>query len=229
LNVSGSLPIKYISSVIFSSADENTIYVSYTGYRDNDNTPYIYKSGNLGQNWSPIQGDMPLIAINNILELPADKVSPDGVLVIATDAGVYISKNNGRNWSRLGSNMPYVTVYDVDYNPALNQVVAGTFGRSIMSFDLDQINYPSTTFTTDVSNVSYSVYPTLIQQGQDIRIATHVQDLTFEIFDANGRVVAQEIKANQYLTYVNTNTLWPGLYFVKPKHLKAKATRFVKI
>jgi hypothetical protein len=203
--------------------------VSYTGYRDNDNTPYIYKTTDLGQSWSPIQGDMPLIAINNILELPADKVSPDGVLVIATDAGVYLSKNNGRNWIRLGSNMPYVTVYDVDYNPALNQVVAGTFGRSIMSFDLDQVNYPGTTNTNDLSDVKYSVYPTLIHDGQDLQIATQLQNVTFEIFDANGKVVVPDFTSHQYVTSVNTVNLWPGVYFVKPKHIKAKATRFVKI
>jgi photosystem II stability/assembly factor-like uncharacterized protein len=229
LNVSGNLPVRYVSSILFSPENENTIFVSYTGYRDNDNTPYIFKSDNLGENWNSVQGDMPSIAINNILVLPADKISPEGVLVIATDAGVYLSKNMGRNWVRLGGNMPYVTVYDVDFNPALNQVVAGTFGRSIMSFDLAQINYPGTTSAVDIAYPKYSVYPTVVMNGANINIATHVKNLVFEIFDNNGKVMYSHLEANQYLTHVDTDELLPGIYFIKPKNIKAKATKFIKI
>lgn len=37
--------------------------------------------------------------------------------------------------------MPFVTVYDIDYNQKNNQIIAGTFGRSIQTFDLYQIGY----------------------------------------------------------------------------------------
>ncbi len=229
INISGGLPSRYVSSIIFSSENENTIYVSYTGYRDNDNTPYIYKTENLGATWTSIQGDMPAIAINNILILPSDRLSLTGVLVIATDAGVYISRNEGRNWTRLGNNMPYITVYDVAFNPSLNQVIAGTFGRSIQSFDLSQINYPIISSTTTSHIVDFKVYPSVVFQDQNITIAHNIDHMVFEIFNANGKVVNMHIPTTTNITKVNVGALPMGLYFVKPKHTKAKAKRFVKI
>jgi photosystem II stability/assembly factor-like uncharacterized protein len=229
LNISGGLPSRYISSVIFSTENENTLYVSYTGYRDNDNTPYIFESKNLGTTWSSIQGDMPNIAINNILMLPSDRVSPTGVLVIATDAGVYISRNNGRNWTRMGNNMPYVTVYDVEFNPSLNQIIAGTFGRSIQSFDLNQINYPTILSTNVTQKLDFKVYPSTVFQDHNITIAHNAGNMVFEIFNANGKVVNMHIPTTTNITKVNVGSLPIGLYFVKPKNLNAKAIRFVKI
>lgn len=99
--ISNGLPEKYISSVVFSPLDETSIYVSYTGYKDNDHTPYIYRSSDSGKSWSPIQGNLPQIAINNILVLPPDTDIIDQYIFIATDAGVFIPVivvKPGKDW-----------------------------------------------------------------------------------------------------------------------------------
>ena len=70
--INAGLPRRYISNVKASPFEENTVYLSIQGYKDNDDTPYIYKSTDNGDTWESINGDLPQIAINNILVDPND-------------------------------------------------------------------------------------------------------------------------------------------------------------
>ncbi len=130
------LPERYVTSVKASPAFPETVYATFSGYRDNENTPFVFRSENGGDTWQNIAGDLPPVAVNDILILPRHQ---DSVLIIANDAGVYASLNAGTNWERLGGNFPTIPVYDLAYNVINNQVVAGSHGRSILSFDLDNI------------------------------------------------------------------------------------------
>ncbi|MCO6463178.1 MAG: T9SS type A sorting domain-containing protein [Saprospiraceae bacterium] len=228
-NVTEGLPSRYVSSVAFSPVRDSTIYVSFTGYKSNDNTPYIFQSDDLGVHWISKQGDMPPVAINNILVLDGDAISQNGVIFIATDAGVYYTRNDGKNWLRLGNNMPYVTVYDVGFNPAFNQIVAGTFGRSIQSFDLSQINYPSTTQVSDVTGLDFSVYPTLISDDQRVTIlCQQCKNQQFVLYDINGKVLQLNINITDRGSFL-VSQLESGIYFIRPVSKNAKAIKLVKI
>jgi len=130
------LPERYVTSVKASPVFSETVYTTLSGYRDNENTPFVFRSIDQGTTWENIAGDLPPIAINDILILPGHQ---DSVLVVANDAGVYASLNAGINWERLGGNFPMIPVYDLVYNPINNQVVAASHGRSILSFDLENI------------------------------------------------------------------------------------------
>ena len=134
--IDGSLPERYVTAMEASPNQEDFVYVTFSGYRDNDNSPLIYRSEDKGDNWQSISGDLPQIAINDLIVLPNNL---DQVFFVATDGGVYASLNNGLNWNRLGGNMPVVPVFDLELNVKNKQIVAATFGRSIMSFSLDSI------------------------------------------------------------------------------------------
>ncbi len=223
------LPRKYISSVIFSPTDQTTIYVSYTGYKDNDNTPYIYRSDDVGKTWKAVSGNMPKIAINNILALPLKNKNIDA-LFVATDAGVFYTKSGGFEWQRMGSNMPLITVYDLDYNVELNQIVAGTFGRSIQTFDLDQIGYPETVSLLDRQDYSgLSVAPSIFKAGEILHIL-NPKELKgqFNILDKTGRSITSfELKGSVFNLELCNVT--PGIYFITDKNKKTKAIKFVII
>ncbi len=130
------LPERYVTSIKASPIFEEMVYTTLSGYRDNENTPYVFRSDNGGETWENIAGDLPPVAINDIIILPRHQ---DSVLIIANDAGVYASLNSGESWERLGGNFPTIPVYDLVYNEINNQVVAASHGRSILSFDLDNI------------------------------------------------------------------------------------------
>jgi len=134
--IDAGLPERYVTSMEASPNQEQMVYATFSGYRDNDNSPLIYRSNDKGENWVSISGDLPQIGINDLIVLPNNL---DQVFFVATDAGVYASLNDGVNWNRLGGNMPIVPVFDLELNIKKKEIVAATFGRSIMSFSLDSI------------------------------------------------------------------------------------------
>jgi len=142
INISAGLPERYISSVKASPTDENTVYISNSGYMYNEYIPHIHKSINKGDTWTDISGDLPQFGINDIWILPSD----ENIIFTATDAGVYYTSNGGINWFRVGSNMPIVPVLDIEFDEANQRIVAGTYGKSLMSIDYQALFTNATIF-----------------------------------------------------------------------------------
>jgi photosystem II stability/assembly factor-like uncharacterized protein len=187
LNGERLLPERYVTSVACSPDNEKVIYVSFSGYRDNIFLPLIYRSDDLGKTWRSIHGDLPKLAINKILILPGYN---GRVIFAATDGGVYFTKDFGKQWERVGVNMPFVAVYDLTYNIANNEIVAGTFGRSIMSFDAGQLDFTSS--SDDVAQVSsWKLYPAVSTGEISVSLASVDADHTipYIITNAYGAVV----------------------------------------
>jgi photosystem II stability/assembly factor-like uncharacterized protein len=145
-NISSGLPNRYVSSVKASPSDPGRVFVSQTGYKDNDFVPRIHRSDDQGATWTPISGDLPNLAVNDLVILPGHQ---DSVIFAATDGGVYGTTNGGVHWERLGTGIPLVPVYDLDINTAAHKLIAGTFARSAFSFPLDSLKLGenSSTFT----------------------------------------------------------------------------------
>ena len=169
-DISTGLPNRYVTSVHTSPTDTNAVFVTHSGYKDNVFTPHVHKSINGGLDWTPINGNLPLLAINDLFVLPNNA---DSIIFAATDAGIYATKNSGIFWQRLGSNMPYVPIYDIEWDKENNLLVAATHGRAIMSYPIDSVTYKAplpvplltisgkiTTFTTpkNIKNVSVSAF-----------------------------------------------------------------------
>ena len=146
VNISAGLPDRYVSSIKASPSDPNRVFVSQTGYKSNDFAPRIHRSDDQGANWISISGDLPNLAVNDLVILPGHQ---DSVIFAATDGGVYGTTNGGLHWERVGTGIPIVPVYDLDLNPAKQTLVAGTYARSIHTFPLDslQLGQNSSTFT----------------------------------------------------------------------------------
>ncbi|MEZ4888374.1 MAG: T9SS type A sorting domain-containing protein [Chitinophagales bacterium] len=136
-NVTHNLPERYVTSIKTSLHQPNILYVTHSGFKGNGFIPHIHRSMDYGDTWQDISSDLPPIGVNDILTLPED--TAEVFLFAGTDAGVYASLNAGENWQRLGSNMPYGFVFDMDYDPVHNQLIAGTYSRSMYSFPLDSI------------------------------------------------------------------------------------------
>lgn len=158
-NITAGLPERYVSSVKASPSDPNRVFVSHTGYKSNDFAPRVHRSDNQGNTWVSIVGDLPNLAVNDLLVLPGHQ---DSVLFAATDGGVYGTTNGGQHWERLGTGMPIIPVYDLEVNPAQKTLMAGTFARSIVSFPLDSLKLgenSSTFIPNGLANPSISVGP----------------------------------------------------------------------
>lgn len=136
VNISAGLPDRYVTSVHYSPTVPNRLFVTHSGFRDNENIPHIHRSEDQGNTWQDISADLPQVPVNDLLVLPGYS---DQVLFAATDAGVYFSTTGGVAWNRLGGNMPYIPVFDLERNPVRKELVAATFARGIWTFPFDSV------------------------------------------------------------------------------------------
>jgi len=215
-NVSAGLPDRYVSSVKASTSDPNRIFITQTGYRDNDFTPHIFRSDNLGATWTPIGGNLPPLAINDMHILPGHQ---DSVIFAATDGGVYITQNGGQQWERLGSGMPFVPVYDLDMNLSRRTLIAGTHARSIMTYPLDslRIGENSSTFSPGgIAPPSLSVTPSPATGNTTLTLSNLLskQEAAVYIADMSGDVVWRELFSGygDHRSNIDVSQLAPGIY-----------------
>jgi photosystem II stability/assembly factor-like uncharacterized protein len=227
VQISAGLANRNISCVSASPNNVNHVFVTQSGYRNNDSLPHIYFSNDKGLNWNSIAGDMPNLAINDVWVLPSHN---DSCVVVATDGGVYATSNKGVNWQRVGNNMPLIPVYDLEYNKSTKRLVAGTFARSMQTIAIDSV-FPSNPIDPlEPSSISQARKP-----FQILMYPNPAADLvTFDVgdaqckrailFDAFGRrVKSYQFKTNQ--ARLDVSNLARGLYWVSIQTTQGEATK----
>lgn len=127
---------KWVSRVVASKWDENTVYVSQNGYREDDWTPYLWKSTDRGRTWRSIAGNLPAEPINVIREDPTRK----DILYVGTDMGVYVSFDGGTTWETLHGGLPNLPVHDIAIQARDNEMVIATHARSVYALPLKYVH-----------------------------------------------------------------------------------------
>ena len=127
---------KWVSRIVASAYDMGTVYMTQNGKRDDDFTPYVWKSTDFGKTWIDISGSIPLGPVNVIREDPFKK----GILYVGTDNGVYDTTDDGKTWNVLGDNLPSCYVHDLIIHPRENIIVIATHGRGMWAIDAKPIN-----------------------------------------------------------------------------------------
>jgi photosystem II stability/assembly factor-like uncharacterized protein len=130
---------KWVSRIVASAFELGTVYMTQNGKRDDDFTPYVWKSTDFGKTWVSIAGNIPFGPVNVIREDPVDK----NILYVGTDGGVYVTKDGGKAWNVLGGNLPMAYVLDLIIHPRDNIIVIATHGRGMWAIDVEPINEKS--------------------------------------------------------------------------------------
>ncbi|HOZ50929.1 MAG TPA: T9SS type A sorting domain-containing protein, partial [Chitinophagaceae bacterium] len=215
--INAGLSNRNISCVLASPDSMNHVFVSQTGYRNNDSLPHIYFSKDFGTTWNSIAGNLPSFAINDIWVKPNSK---DSSIIIASDGGVYATKDRGVNWERVGNNMPIIPVYDLDFNESTQRIMAGTFARSLQTMSLDSIFPVKTVFPQNVSNleqkISWDIFPNPCKNYFSMNLKNvSVKHLT--VYDMQGSIVKKyqphssntypcsDLKEGYYILSIVTN------------------------
>jgi photosystem II stability/assembly factor-like uncharacterized protein len=154
-----TLPKRYVSSIEGGHANNLTFFVAFSGYRDGDSTAQIYRTTDNGISYTNIGANLPKFAINDIVVAPN---TGDSTILISNDGGVYVTTNAGLSWSRIGNNMPIMPVYDIEINKAANVLIAGTFAKGFMTYNLDSVlAIPQNPIYTNIGNSPVLPYLTL--------------------------------------------------------------------
>ena len=128
-------PGYWVSRVEASSSDPGTAYVSYTGLRNDDFKPFLYKTTDFGQTWASIAANLPNEPVNVVREDPKNL----NLVFVGTDFAVYASFDGGKAWTKLKGNMPTQPCYDLKIHPRESDLIVATHGRSIYIADISAL------------------------------------------------------------------------------------------
>ncbi len=112
-------------------------YVAHDCHRRDDYRPYVYRTDDGGATWTDISGNLPDDAGSWVVR--ESWINPD-LLFVGNERGVYFTNDGGQRWTRLKSGLPTVGVRDMDFAYSENELVVGTFGRSIYVLDLTALH-----------------------------------------------------------------------------------------
>lgn len=135
-NISNGLPDRYITSLAIHPEDDQTLYVTLSGFTNLDYTPHVFKTIDGGQTWSDLSSNLPNIPANDLIIIPNQGGE---LLVLATDMNVWYSEDDGSTWDILGNDLPPTIIRDLKYHAPTQTLYAGTFGRSIHQIDLSNL------------------------------------------------------------------------------------------
>jgi photosystem II stability/assembly factor-like uncharacterized protein len=122
---------RWISRLVASAFDKDTVYMAQNGKRDDDFAAYLWKSTDQGANWKSIAGNLPCGPINVVREDPTNP----RILYVGTDIAAYVSLDGGESWNVLGGNLPSTFVHDLIVHPRDRIIVIATHGRGMWAMD----------------------------------------------------------------------------------------------
>jgi photosystem II stability/assembly factor-like uncharacterized protein len=122
----------YVSHVVPSRTDVNTIYATFQNYQSGDFKPYVVKTTDLGRTWTNITGNLP--SRGSTWAIVDDHVDRN-LLFVGTEFGLFFTNDGGKKWIALKSGLPTIQVRDLTIQRRENDLVLGTFGRGFYVLD----------------------------------------------------------------------------------------------
>ena len=197
---------KWVSEIVASKYDANTVYMSQNGKRDDDFAPYLWKSTDCGETWQSIVNNLPTGPVNVVKE---DPINPN-ILYVGNDFGVYISFNRGERWYSLQANLPTTYVHDLVIHPRENLLIIGTHGRGAWVMDIgllqkiDEQRLNSPLFTASVSDATLPFNPkSRYSRAEPAKFAFFVDskgEVLVEILNSEGKKV-KDLKINAVMGF----------------------------
>ena len=122
----------WIPQIVASKVNRNEVFVVVNNYRQNDWSPYLYKTSDLGKSWTRIVKDEDVGSF--VTSVIQDSQEPN-LLFLGTDVGLYISIDGGDTWSKWSNGFPSVQIRDLAIQETFGDLVLGTFGRAFWVMD----------------------------------------------------------------------------------------------
>jgi len=124
--------LAYVSRIVASNHDVNTVYVAFENRQNADFKPYLLKSTDAGRTWTSIKSNLP--ANHPVWSIAEDHVNRN-LLFVGTEFGLFFTIDGGQKWVQLKGGLPTIQVRDLNIQRRENDLVVGTFGRGIYILD----------------------------------------------------------------------------------------------
>jgi len=212
-----------VRSVSQHPTDNNTAYALMNGL---GTTSKVFKTGNRGQSWVDITGDLPNVPMGDLVPNPTDP----NRLYLGTELGCYKTTNGGVNWMRWTAGMPPATmVWEMCFVDSTAQngkfyVVAGTYGRGVYMREVQGDDNP-----IGIRNINNSIpkafslaqnYPNPFNPSTNINYSIPASaSVSVKVYDILGKEIATLVNMKQnagnYSVTFSANNLGSGVYFYR--------------
>lgn len=131
------LPNRFITDIAVDASNRMTAVVTYSGFSSvTPSTPgHIFRTTDLGQTWTSIDGNLPDIPVNTVA---LDPLLPN-VLWAGTDIGAFQTTDGGATWLPMLNGLPKVPVFMLRYHNATRSLFAGTHARGVFRLTLERL------------------------------------------------------------------------------------------
>jgi photosystem II stability/assembly factor-like uncharacterized protein len=136
VNITSRLPgfpkNAFVSEIVPSKFDVNTVYVTVDNHRENDYAGYVWVSNDAGKTFRTITGALSGEVVRTLTEDTRNA----NVLYAGTESGIFVTLDKGQSWRRLkGNNFPTVRVDEITLHPRDNAMIVATHGRALWILD----------------------------------------------------------------------------------------------
>jgi photosystem II stability/assembly factor-like uncharacterized protein len=131
-NLKGAPKKAWIPQITASGYNAGEAFVVLNNYRVGDYSSYLYYTNNFGKTWQRIIDNQDVWGY--VLSFVQDPVEPR-LMFAGTEYGLYVSFDKGETWNKWTSGYPTVSTYDMVIHPREDDLIIGTFGRSVWIID----------------------------------------------------------------------------------------------
>jgi photosystem II stability/assembly factor-like uncharacterized protein len=124
-------PGYWVSRVAASPSDPGTAYLSYTGFRNDDFRPFLFKTADYGATWTSLATGLAEGPVNVVREDPKNPA----LLFAGTDFGIYVSTDGGQVWTKMAG-LPTQPIHDLKIHPREADLIVATHGRGAYIADI---------------------------------------------------------------------------------------------
>jgi photosystem II stability/assembly factor-like uncharacterized protein len=175
-----------------SAHDPGRAFIAVHKYREDDFRPYIFRTTNTGESWTPLTDGKNGIPAGHFVRVVREDPDRKGLLYAGTEFGMYVSFDDGAHWQTFQLNLPVTPVMDLMVYR--KDLLVATQGRSFWILDdlspLHQLN------DTVAKSVAYLFAPRPAYRAPEFAaevnfyLAEAPKDpVTLEILDGESRVV----------------------------------------
>lgn len=136
IEIGTGLPQIAITDISISETDPNKIWISASGYDENEK---VFYSSDGGESWLNYSEGLPNVPANCILY----QNGSNHQLYLGTDLGIYHRNASMNQWEEFSGNLPNVIVTELEIQENDKTLFAGTYGRGVWKLamtDTFQIN-----------------------------------------------------------------------------------------
>jgi hypothetical protein len=181
-NILSGLPGNNMTYVAFDPLEENTLWVTFSGYTDGEK---VYRSQDAGETWENMSMNLPNLPVNCV---EIERSSTGGVYV-GTDVGVYYWDRNLSEWEPYMTGLPNVIVNELEIHEATNTLRAATYGRGL--WESETRNFINVGIEESVleNGKDVTVWPNPASEYIQVGFTDVKPAMNLEVLDAYGRTI----------------------------------------